>query len=273
MDAIGCFLRAEMEPLQYAAFFGALVAFGMLELVFARTPRPPGQARRWSANAALTIINVAVIGAIPLSGVAAADYASREGIGLLNMVSLSSVAAVTLGLLLRSLVAWVTHYAMHKIPVLWRLHRVHHADPFIDVSTTVRFHPGEFLIGTPVLVASVIVLGLPPVALMMFEIVDAMMAVFTHANIRIPSMMNRTLRLILITPDLHRIHHSTRQIETDSNFGATLSIWDRLFGTYRETASEPVTTMPVGLSDIAGNDAVSIGRLLALPIRWEQSRR
>jgi sterol desaturase/sphingolipid hydroxylase (fatty acid hydroxylase superfamily) len=154
---------------------------------------------------------------------------------------------------------------MHKVPLLWRLHRVHHTDTFVDVSTTVRFHPGEYLVSTPIIVGSVFLMGISPIALMIYEVFDAAMAVFTHANIRMPKPVDRFLRLLLVTPDMHRVHHSSHQPETDSNYGATLSIWDRLFGTYTEKEPEELATMQLGLKECQDKRSTSLWWQLRLP--------
>jgi sterol desaturase/sphingolipid hydroxylase (fatty acid hydroxylase superfamily) len=171
------------------------------------------------------------------------------------------------GFLLRSLIAWGTHLAMHKIPILWRVHRVHHTDSVLDVSTTVRFHPLEFLIATPVLLTGILLTGIPPVALMAYEILDAAMAVFTHANVRIPASTDRWLRYVLVTPDMHRIHHSTRRPETDSNYGATLSLWDHLVRTHRAKAPQELASQTLGLDGVPPSRETSLGWLLLLPWR------
>lgn len=267
MDAIDAFLRGSAEPLQYAIFFGALVALGAIETVVGRSTGSPRRRRRWLANFGLTALNVVVLGALPLSGVVVADLARDGGIGLLNLLALPAVVALALGILIRSLISWATHVAMHKVPLLWRVHRVHHTDSFLDVSTTVRFHPVEFLIATPILLAGVLMMGIPPVALMAYELLDTAMAVFTHANLRLPPAVERGLRLVMVTPDMHRIHHSASQPETDSNYGATFSIWDRLFGTYREMAPQDLAELRLGLTGVPEGRAASLWWMISLPFR------
>ncbi|EDP61689.1 D-cysteine desulfhydrase [alpha proteobacterium BAL199] len=267
MEALEQFLRTEAEPLQYAAFFGSLVILGFLELAISRSRAAPCRGRRWSINFGLTALNILILGAIPVSGVFVADYARDHGYGLLNVLSVSALLALPIGILVRSLLSWAIHLAMHKIPLFWRVHRLHHTDPVLDISTTVRFHPLEFLIATPVLLLAILAVGISPTALMAYEIFDAVMAVFSHANIRVPSSIERILRLVLVTPDVHRIHHSSRQAETDSNYGATLTIWDRLFGTYREKAPRALATMTLGLEECQDDRVNSIWWLLTLPVR------
>lgn len=267
METLEAFLRAELDAATYAAFFGSLLLLGLLELVIKRSEAAPRRRRRWPLNYGVTAINILVLGAIPVSGVYVADYARENGYGLLNLVEIAPLAALVLGLLFRSWLSWAIHLAMHKIPLLWRIHRVHHTDPFLDVSTTVRFHPFEFLISTPVVLAGVLAMGVSPVTLLIYELLDAVMAVFTHANIRLPGRTDRILRSLLVTPDMHRVHHSTWQPETDSNYGATLSIWDRLFGTYRVKTEETLGSMEIGLAECQDERPLSWWWVLSLPFR------
>lgn len=246
-SSLDAFIRTQFEPLQYLAFFGALVVFGALEAFVSPGQEGIERRSRWPANVGLTVLNILVTGAMPVGVVAAADYAVRQGWGLLHQPYVPAVAALVLGIVLRSLISYGTHVAMHKVPLFWRVHRVHHTDTQMDVSTTVRFHPLEFVISTPILLALTIAFGLPPVAAMLYELFDAAMAVFTHANIRLPGWLERAIGSVLVTPDMHRIHHSAWQPETDSNYGVTFSWWDRMFGTYRTRPADELDTMQIGL--------------------------
>ncbi len=265
METLNDYLRVNWELLQYAAFFGALVLLGFLEVVAGRSPRPPRRKRRWPVNYGLTVLNLLVFGAMPVSGLFVADYAESNDIGLLNLIELGLLPALAIGLLLRALVSWAVHLAMHKIPYFWRVHRVHHTDQYLDISTTLRFHPAEFLITTPLVLTSLLALGVSPLAVIVYELLDALMAVFTHSNLKLPRRVERVIRWLLVTPDMHRIHHSVHQPETDSNYGATLSIWDRLFGTYREAEPAQLALMALGLKEYPENESSSLWRLLLLP--------
>jgi sterol desaturase/sphingolipid hydroxylase (fatty acid hydroxylase superfamily) len=154
---------------------------------------------------------------------------------------------------------------MHKIPLFWRLHRVHHTDDFFDISTTVRFHPVEFLVSVPVILALIVGIGIPPLAVIIYELFDVAMAVWSHSNVRLPRWLDRTIGLILVTPDMHRVHHSTYQPETDSNYGATLSVWDRLFGTLRHKPARELAQMTLGLEECMDRRNRSLWFLLKLP--------
>lgn len=263
IDSIEAVLRAQFEPLQYAAFFGALLLFGILETWAAAGPAAPERRRRWPANAALTALNILLLGAIPVSAIAVADVAASRGWGLLNHPSVPFAAALVLGFALRSLVSYGIHVAMHKVGPLWRIHRVHHTDERMDVTTTVRFHPLEFAISVPIVLVATLALGLPALALLVYELVDAAMAVFTHADLRLPPRLDRALRWLVMTPSLHRTHHSSWQPETDSNYGATLSWWDWLFGTMR---TGPMTGA-IGLAECDARTAAALPTLLAMPFR------
>lgn len=259
------------EPLQYAVYFGLLAALGAMEAFAPRRDGPAGRGRRWPSNFGLTALNVVVLGALPVSGLAVAVLAQQQGWGLLQRYPLPLVATLGVALLARSLVSYAVHVAMHKMPVLWRVHRVHHTDIFLDVSTTVRFHPLEFLIQLGPTALVILGLGLPPWTIMLYELVDTATNVFIHANARVPARLDAWLRLLLVTPDMHRVHHSALSPETDSNYGAVVPWWDRLFGTYRTAVGDPRET-GLGLEECQDRRASSLGWLLALPFRARLER-
>jgi sterol desaturase/sphingolipid hydroxylase (fatty acid hydroxylase superfamily) len=266
-DALSEFLRMSAEPLQYAAFFGALILFGLLELIVSRRTAGP-RLRRWRASFSITFLNIMVLGAMGGAGLSlllAADYAASTGRGLLNDPAIPAWAAFALGLMVRSFASYLVHVANHKVPWMWRVHRLHHTDLEIDISTTARFHPLEFVYSTPIMLVVVLAFGIPPLAVIVFEIVDAGMAVFNHANIRLPARLNRVLAWVLVTPDVHRVHHSTLQKETDSNFGVTVTWWDRICGTYRTRPTEELATMRLGLKECQDARTTSLSWLLILP--------
>lgn len=266
-ETLDAFLRIRMEPLTYLAFFGLFFPLMALEFRFEHAGERTQRMRRWLPNVLLTAGNILVLGILPLSALAAADYAQEQGIGLLQIFQANPIVVILAGFLARSLVSWVIHFAMHKVPVLWRLHRVHHSDTQMDVTTTVRFHPLELAVSAPIVAGTVILLGLPPAVVMMFELFDAAIAVFSHANIRLPGWLDRTLRLVIITPLMHRIHHSSWQPETDSNYGATLSIWDRVFGTYVPAPRNGYEAMEIGLEELQDERPSNFMWLLISPLR------
>ncbi len=237
------------EAAQFAVFFGLLPLLAALE---AWRPRRTPQSRRnrWPANFCLTAINAVVLSLQPVSLVAVAYWAAERRLGLLNLVSLPLPVLLAANFLFRALLSYVTHCLMHKVPAFWRLHRVHHLDTELDVSSTVRFHPFEFLVSTLPAVPFVVAFGLSPWALLAYEILDAGANVFTHANIGRPAWLERRLRYLIVTPDLHRVHHSSWQPETDSNFGAVFPVWDLLFGTFRAEPRGGQSGMQLGLVEV-----------------------
>jgi sterol desaturase/sphingolipid hydroxylase (fatty acid hydroxylase superfamily) len=262
------FARAVLEHgelAQYIAFLGLLVILGGLELVVPRLARLPDRRHRWFANFGLTAVNIVVLGALPVSGIAAAVWAETYGFGLLNAIEAPVAAVVLLTLAARSLISYGVHASMHRVPLLWRFHRVHHLDTHLDVSTTARFHPIEFVLGAIVLIPSIALLGLSAWVLMVYEVLDAAANVFTHSNVRIPSWADRIVRVVLVTPDMHRVHHSSFQPETDSNYGAVFSFWDRVFGTYRAEPRDGYERLELGLDHPRGPEAQALGWLLGSP--------
>jgi len=265
--AIETTLRMGFGPLQFAAFVGALVVLGLLESIARLGAEDVARRKRWPANFGLTVINVLLLVVLPVGSLAAADVAASRGWGLLNQIAMPASIALIAAFLLRSLASYGIHVAMHKVPWLWRLHRVHHSDTAMDVSTAVRFHPLEFVVSVPVVLAATLVLGFPPLAVIVYSLVDAAMAVFSHANLRLPDRMERCVRLVLVTPAMHRIHHSASQSETDSNYGATLSCWDRLFGTHQAKPASALASMQIGLAECRDRRPDSLPWLLSLPFR------
>jgi sterol desaturase/sphingolipid hydroxylase (fatty acid hydroxylase superfamily) len=172
-----------------------------------------------------------------------------------------------LGFLALDLAIYAQHVAFHKAPLLWRLHRMHHADPDFDVTTGVRFHPFEILISMLIKIAVVIALGIPPVAVIAFEVVLNATSMFNHGNVAMPSWLDRALRAIVVTPDMHRVHHSVDARETDSNFGFNLSWWDRLFRTYRAAPQAGHAGMTIGLPTFRDRAELRLDRLLTQPFR------
>jgi sterol desaturase/sphingolipid hydroxylase (fatty acid hydroxylase superfamily) len=264
-ETLEAFMRAQFEPLQYVAFFGMFAAFALFEVVAPRDGAPAGRLWRWPSNIVLTLLTIALTSAMPVTMIAAADFAQANGFGALNVFEVPLEAALAAGFLGRAFLSWGTHYLNHKVPFLWAIHRVHHADTRLDVSTTVRFHPLEFVFTTPLALAGVVAIGVPPLALLVYEVMDASVTVFSHANVRLPWWIDRPLSLFIVTPDVHRVHHSSYQPETDSNYGAVLTIWDRLLGTYRRKAADDLATQENGLEEVQDSRSRNLFWLLVLP--------
>lgn len=205
--------------------------------------------RRWFANLGLALIDTALLRlAVPAAAVGLAALAQAQGWGLFNLLAMPDWLAIGLSLLLLDLALYGQHVLTHRLPVLWRLHRVHHTDLDIDVTTGLRFHPAEILLSLLYKGAIVVALGAPPAAVLIFEILLSSSSLFTHSNLCLPSGLERAIRRVWVTPDMHRVHHSVLRAETDSNYGTCLSLWDRLFRTYRAQplASHDAMTLGIG---------------------------
>ncbi len=253
---IDAWILKNSENLQFALFFSLLFIFGLAEFLAPRRSGPMQRRTRWLTNFALAALNVVIMGLLPVTFFGSAVWAAGRGYGLFNRIGMPLALAVVANLLGRGFISFSTHYLMHKVPVLWRVHRVHHLDTELDVSTTVRFHPVEFVVNLILGVPVVVALGLSPWVLMLYEIIDAGVTVFSHANVRLPQALDRALRYIVVTPDLHRIHHSAWQTETDSNFSAVFPVWDVVFGTFRAHTRAPHETMMLGLEEVRDRRAV-----------------
>lgn len=258
-------LRSHGEASQYIAYFAVLAVMIAWERARGLPQRAPRGAR-FRVNFALTAVNVLALGALPVSFIAASEYAASRGVGLMNAVSLPGPPALLVGLLGRGLISWVTHLLMHKVPLLWRVHRVHHTDVELDVSTTVRFHPIELPIGLAIGLPLVAALGLPVWVLLAYDILDVVVTVFSHGNVVLPAWLERPLRYVLVTPSLHRIHHSVHPEESDSNFSAVFPIWDIVFGTFRTRARVALPQLDLGVSEVRDGRSWSIGWLLLVPL-------
>lgn len=243
------------DALQGALFLGLLVALAGIETLAPRRPGPMNRLQRWPTNVFLTIVNVMALGVLPVSIVSAALWAEERQWGLLHQVALSMPVAFILTLVVRGFISFVTHYLMHMVPLFWRLHRVHHLDTELDVTTTVRFHPLEFLVQILPAVPLVVAFGLTPWALVLYETLDVVVTLWTHSNTRVPAGLERVLRYVVVTPDLHRIHHSAWKVETNSNYGAVFPWWDLVFGTFRPTSRDGHEGMRLGLDDVRGAKA------------------
>ncbi|HKK35136.1 MAG TPA: sterol desaturase family protein [Paracoccaceae bacterium] len=209
-------------------------------------PKP----RRWLTNWTIVALDTVIVRLLfPAAAVGAALDAAAQGWGLLNVLDAPYWLAFLVSLLALDLAIWAQHLVFHKVPLLWRLHRVHHADRDVDVSTAIRFHPVEIALSMVIKIGVVYVLGAPALAVVVFEVILNGCAMFNHANIRLPAVAERPLRWLLITPDLHRIHHSVHRREHDSNYGFSVSWWDRLFGTYTPEPEGGHKGMTLGLSE------------------------
>jgi sterol desaturase/sphingolipid hydroxylase (fatty acid hydroxylase superfamily) len=223
---------------------------------------------RWPSNLGLLAVDVIVLRLIaPGAAVAVAIAAAAGGWGLLNALSLPAGAAVLVAVVLLDLSMYFQHVMFHAVPALWRLHRVHHADLDFDVTTGIRFHPVEILLSTAIKCTVVAAIGAPPVAVLVFEVVLNASAMFNHANASVPMRVERWLRWLVVTPDVHRVHHSVQYDESSSNFGFNLPWWDRLFGTYRAQPRAAHAGMTIGVDAFRSEEDLRLDRLLVQPLQ------
>lgn len=253
--------------IRLAVFLALFVLFAALETLAPRGPRVQPRAGRWFTNLSMTVLNTlslrALNIALPFLAVGAALDAWGQGWGLLNQVDWPLWVKIVLALLILDFAIWVQHLVTHKVGLFWRFHRMHHADRDMDVTTALRFHPVEILASMLLKIGLIYALGPQAIAVVLFEILLNGTALFNHANLALPRWLDRAIRLVLVTPEMHRIHHSTRREEHDSNFGFALSVWDRIFGTYRAQAAEG---MVVGL-EWQDEKPAKLGWSLWLPFR------
>ena len=252
-----------------------IVLFGILAAFELRHPfRQPGGQRsvRWAANLGLAFLGAFFIRfAFPAAAVGFGLFAQTHGLGLMRLWNPDPAIAIVMSVVLLDLAIYFQHIVFHFVPSLWRFHRVHHADIEFDVTTAMRFHPIELLISMAIKGLLICLIGPPVVAIMIFEVLLNASSLFTHANIRLPAKLDRLLRLAIVTPDMHRIHHSIERAETNSNFGFNISVWDRLFGTYRCRARLDQVSMPLGIGELR-DPKLALGFLDMLALPFQRSR-
>lgn len=250
-------------------FAGIFLIMALLEAWLPRRKRRHTRAKRWTTNfgimAADYVAVLAVTFVIPVTAIVTAHFATENGWGLLNIVGMPAWLEWLIAIVVLDFVIWGQHVLTHKIPILWRLHRVHHSDEDLDATSAVRFHPLEILFSIIVKSIAVLLLGPAAVVVVIFEALVNGSALFNHANFRLPLGIDKWTRLLFVTPDMHRVHHSIIPRETDSNYGFALSIWDRLFGTYIDQPSKGHDDMIVGLSEWQAGEPAKLGWSLALP--------
>lgn len=242
------------EPtLRLGAFIGIFAVMALLEIMLPRRPLVASKGQRWFTNAAIIgvdglLVRLMAAFVIPLAAVAAAIYAENHSIGILNWIALPFWLEVLLAVMILDCGIWFQHLVSHKIPMLWMFHQMHHADRDIDVTTGLRFHPVEIGLSMLYKIVLVFILGPAPVAVVLFEVILNGSAMFNHANVKLPLWLDRIVRVLFVTPDMHRVHHSIIKREHDTNYGFALSIWDRMFGTYTDQPSEGHDDMTIGLA-------------------------
>ncbi len=262
------------EPLIRLGVFAAVLAGLMAwEFLAPRRELTVGRGRRWPSNVGVVVVDTVLLRILfPTAAVGLALVAEAKGFGLFNLVAVPDWLAILIAIVLLDFVIWAQHLLFHRVPLLWRLHRMHHADLDIDVTTGIRFHPVEILLSMVIKLGTVALLGAPALAVMLFEVLLNAMSMFNHSNVRMPAGVDRLLRRFLVTPDMHRVHHSIVASETHSNFGFNLPWWDHLFGTYRAQPAAGHEAMTIGLTQFRDPAELRLDRMLVQPLRRGQNR-
>ncbi|MEJ2682390.1 MAG: sterol desaturase family protein [Gammaproteobacteria bacterium] len=252
-------------------FIGIFVMMGLWEIRAPRRTLRVNKRYRWINNLAIVLINTLLLRLFfPGAAVGIALAAETHQWGLFHATPFSEWAPwikIVCAVIALDFLIWLQHVLFHALPVLWRLHRLHHADLDFDVTTGLRFHPLEILLSMGIKSGLIVLLGAPAVAVLLFEILLNATAMFSHGNVRLPARLDRCLRWVFVTPDMHRIHHSWHPAETNSNYGFNLSCWDRLMGTYRSQPQDGHQAMTIGLSQFRDSRHLRLDRLLQQPFR------
>ena len=265
---VDSFILDNQTPVRLAFFFGLLAAMAAWELAAPRRHLVASRLLRWFSNLSVVAIGTALLWLVfPVLAVGLALHAEDRGWGLLNAFELPLWFAVIASVLVLDLAIYVQHVTFHAVPILWRLHMMHHADRDFDVTTGVRFHPFEIVISMVIKLAVIAALGPPAVAVVIFEVVLSATSLFNHGNVRMSGAVDRALRLFVVTPEMHRVHHSVLAHETNSNFGFNLPWWDRLFGTYRAQPTDGHKDMTIGLTQFQDRGPENLWWMLVLPFR------
>jgi sterol desaturase/sphingolipid hydroxylase (fatty acid hydroxylase superfamily) len=257
------------EPLtRLAAFAGILAVIALWELLSPGRRQDIGRARRWPANLGIVALDTVLVRlCFPVAAVGTALLAEARGWGLFHAFEAPTWLALAASVILLDLAVYLQHVLFHAVPVLWRLHRMHHADLEFDVTTGLRFHPIEMLLSMAIKLGVVAALGTPAVAILIFEVLLNATSMFNHGNVRLPARLDRVLRWIMVTPEMHRVHHSIVPRETNSNFGFNLPWWDRLFGTYRAQPAAGYEGMTIGIAQFRDPRELRLDRMLIQPFR------
>ena len=262
-------LLAIESTVRLGAFLSIFAFMALWELLAPRRELTIGKSQRWLNNLGLVFVNTLVIRFIfPAAAVGTAVWAETQRIGLIHWLEWNQLWWIVLvSVVLLDLFIWYQHLLFHKIPLLWRLHRVHHADLDFDLTTGLRFHPIEVLLSMFIKAALILLFGFPAIAVLVFEVILNGCAMITHSNVRLPQKLDSTIRTLFVTPDMHRVHHSWRMEEANSNYGFNLAIWDKLFGTYRSDSVDGQQGITFGITRVPNRAAVSLPKLLTLPFR------
>jgi sterol desaturase/sphingolipid hydroxylase (fatty acid hydroxylase superfamily) len=268
---VAVFIQNHEAAIRLVFFLGILVLMGGWETLASRRPLRISRLLRWSNNLGLVVLNSILLRLVfPAAAVGIAVSAGAHKQGLFNALDAPLWISVPFSLLVLDFAIWLQHVVFHAVPLLWRLHRVHHADPDFDVTTGLRFHPFEILLSMLIKFMVILLLGPPVVAVIVFEVLLNATSMFNHGNVRLPLALDRWLRWLVVTPEMHRVHHSVEDDETNSNFGFNLPWWDRLFGTYRDQPRHGHVGMTIGIHTYHEPREVTwLPGLLALPFRGQ----
>jgi sterol desaturase/sphingolipid hydroxylase (fatty acid hydroxylase superfamily) len=261
-------LLAHEPVIRLGAFAGIFMAMALWELLAPRRRQGIGRLRRWPSNLGIVVLNTLLVRlAFPTAAVSVALLAESGGWGLLPALNAPPWLTVVAAVILLDLAIYLQHVLFHAVPALWRLHRMHHADLEFDVTTGARFHPIEILLSMGIKLGVVAALGAPAAAVLLFEVLLYATSMLNHGNVRLPGRFDRVLRWIVVTPDMHRVHHSVVPRETNSNFGFSLPWWDRLFGTYKPQPVAGHAGMTVGIEQFRDPRELRLDRMLSQPFR------
>jgi len=259
--------------IRLAAFAGIFAVMAAWEILAPRRDQKLGRRTRWSGNIGIVILDAVLVRLVfPITAVGLALVAEARGWGLFYVLDLPTWVSVPLAVMALDLAVYLQHVLFHAVPTLWRLHRMHHADLELDVTTGTRFHPIEIILSMGIKLGAVAAMGVPAVAVLAFEVLLNATSIFNHSNVRIPAWVDRGLRWIVVTPDMHRVHHSILAPETNSNFGFNLPWWDRLFGTYRDQPSAGHLGMTIGIEQFREPAEQRLGCMLTQPFRDDDTR-
>ena len=266
-------ISAHESFIRLVVFAGVFALMAAWEILAPRREQRIGRGRRWPSNIGVVALDTLLVRLLfPITAVGVALLAEARGWGLFATLELPLWASIVLGVVLLDLAIYLQHVLFHAVPALWRLHRMHHADLEFDVTTGTRFHPIEILLSMGIKLGIVAALGVPAVAVLIFEVLLNATSMFNHANVRIPKTVDRFLRWLVVTPDMHRVHHSIVRRETNSNFGFNLPWWDRLFGTYRDQPAAGHEGMTIGIEQFREPRELRLDRMLIQPFHDQAGR-
>lgn len=261
-------LEASEPVIRIAIFAFVFLFFAVIEAWCPRRRRRHNRMARWPSNVAISALNQLLTRLIiPTTAVAVAIYCETANFGLFNQFSLPFWVEIALAILLLDLTLYLQHRAFHAIPIIWRLHRMHHADTDFDVTTGIRFHPASVILSAIIKIGVVFLLGPAAIAVLIFEVLLNATSLFNHSNLQLPQRIDQTLRYFVVTPDMHRVHHSSNPIETNSNFGFNFPWWDRFFGSYTDQPLLGHADMQVGLEEFRDDAQLTLAGMLSQPFQ------